>query len=109
MSNPFAFLDAIGTYEQRKVARYESGPLGIDTCLATDTGFYETAIAHPFYNEGKWVIVEEYTNKELAKAGHDRWVAIMSKPELPDELLDVSSSFFAELLGEAERHHKRSD
>ena len=88
-------LSGIGTYEQRKVANYKAGPLVIDTVFASDTGLYETAVAHPDYNEGKWVIVEEYATRPLATAGHKKWIQKMSKSRLPDELIDVSGAFLA--------------
>lgn len=33
----FDFLDMIGNYEQRAVARFEQGDLLVDTCAVTDS------------------------------------------------------------------------
>lgn len=78
---------ALGQIE--KVARLEQGDLVVDTCVAPDTGKFETGISHPDYDEGHFIIVEEYEDEEAAKEGHERWVAAMTASELPDELLDV--------------------
>ena len=75
------------------VDTYEEGDLFIDTCSVTDTEHpYETAVGHPKYNKGDLVIVEEYDNREQAEAGHNKWVDIMTRPELPANLKDVSTS-----------------
>jgi len=47
-------------YEERKIARHEVESLIVDTCWASDCNWYETAISHSSYNDGQWVIVEEY-------------------------------------------------
>ena len=65
------------SYEQRKVAMDEVEGATIDTVFTGDTGLYETAIKHPAYDSGDWVIVEEYEEKPAAQAGHVKWVEIM--------------------------------
>lgn len=94
-----SFLSMAGNYEQRKVANYEGeGGLEIDTAAVTDSRKpYETGILHPQYNSGAWVIVELYDTKEEARAGHDKWVKIMTADILPAALRDVSSCEVAEL------------
>ena len=100
----FGFMDAIGTYEERKVARWpDNDGWIVDTARATDLpdGYeYETAVQHPDYNDGDMVIVEEYATEDEAMAGHERWVAVMDG-ELPETLTDVSSSVFAQMLRSA--------
>ena len=73
--------------------RFESkdGKFIVDTCVAGDTGKPETGVAHPAYNGGGWIIVEEYKSEKLAKVGHDKWVKKMSAKKLPKSLKDVSS------------------
>lgn len=93
----FDFLMDCGNYEQRKVDHFEKGCLVIDTCYASDTEKYETAVCDPKYNDNDWVIVEEYETKEKAKEGHNRWVKKMTGKKLPPKLKDVSRSFFAVL------------
>lgn len=95
----FNFFDMVGNYEERKVDRYESGFLVIDTAAVTDSEMpFETAVQHPKYNYGKWVIVETYMTKELAQEGHNRWVGTMTAEQLPDTLTDVSTAGVAQLL-----------
>ena len=55
-------------YEERKVARFEKGKLVIDACLVSDSNDpYETAVMHPRYGDGKWIIVQVYGTKEDAQ------------------------------------------
>ena len=78
-------------YESRKVGRYEDkNGLMINTCAVTDSNTpYETAVSHPFYNNGDLIIVDTYSTKDDALRGHARWVSIMTAPELPKNLTDV--------------------
>lgn len=48
-----------------KIKDYE-----IDTCYCPDVQKWETGIK----TNGEWTIVEEYSNRENAKVGHDKWV-----------------------------------
>ena len=94
----FKFFDMMGNYEERKVDRYETEDLIVDTCAVNDSAEpYETAIEHPAYNNGKWVVVEMYDSKEEAQRGHDKWVKLMTAKELPTELKDVSTAEIANL------------
>jgi len=90
------FLDMIGNCESRKVAWYEKINLKVDTCAVNDSDKpFETAISHPQYNDGDWIIVELYDTKEEAIAGHNKWVKTMTADELPKILKDVSSATIA--------------
>lgn len=90
-------FNMIGTYEDRKVARYECDEFTVDTCEVTDSEEpYETGIEHHDYHDG-WVIVEMYDTKEEAKEGHERWAKKM-KENPPDELVDVGTCPIGELL-----------
>lgn len=96
----FGFLGMIGNYEDRKVDRYEDDSMGlvVSTAMVTDSDRpYETAVAHPSYNGGDFVIVEIYDTKEDAQEGHNEWVAKMTADTLPNGLIDVSTSELAEL------------
>lgn len=42
----------------------------VDTCYTNDAG-YETAVMR---DGGEWVIVERYSSREAAEAGHKVWV-----------------------------------
>jgi hypothetical protein len=84
-------FDMIGNYEERKVANTEVKGGVIDTCRVTDSSRpFETGIQHEGYNDGQWVIVEMYDDKESAAAGHEKWVQKFSKNP-PQELRDVST------------------
>jgi len=94
----FDFFNMSDNYEQRKVDNYKDGELVIDTCSVNDSDEpFETGICHPKYNDGKWVIVEMYSNKKEAKLGHKRWIKTMTN-SLPKELKDVSTSEIKKLL-----------
>ena len=109
----FGFADMIGNYEMRKVERFDEGDLSVSTCRVTDSiKPYETAVSHPQYNAGTWVIVALYDTEEEAREGHDKWVDLMTAEELPAELRDVSGAEIALLVdafaGEEDwRTHKR--
>lgn len=96
----FDFLAMADNYEERAVDRYEDEEIGliIDTAAVDDSDKpYETAVSHPAYNKGKWIIVELYDILDTAQAGHDKWVAKMTKSELPKKLIDVSTAEIADL------------
>lgn len=101
----FEFLNELvnNTHEERKVARYEKNGLFIDTCAVNDSSQpYETAVAHPNYNNDELIIVQRYDTKEQARKGHDKWVKKMTAKELPKAIKDVSTSDvveFAHALG----------
>ena len=52
----------------------------VDTCggINDSEHEYETAVAHPSYNNGEWIIVEGYDTEEDALNGHNKWVKIMT-------------------------------
>ncbi len=96
----FDFLDMADNYEERKVNCYRDKEVGlcVDTCMVTDSEKdYETAIGHPQYNDGKWVIVELYNTKEETQEGHNIWVKRMTGKKLPEQLKDVSTAEIAKL------------
>lgn len=97
----FGLLDFLmaDDYESRKVARFEQGDLMVSTAKVIDSTFlYETAVAHPNYNDGEIVIVDNYDTLSDAKKGHERWVKIMTTEPLPERLKDVSGAGIASLL-----------
>lgn len=101
MNDLFGFLGMIDNYAERVVGRHEDENderFYISTVAVCDSDDpFETAVAHPRYNEGKLVIVETYASRELAEAGHDEWVSKMTSSNLPKELIDVSTSGLADL------------
>lgn len=83
----------------QKVDRYEKSDFVIDTAPVWDGKQpYETAIQHPEYNNGKWIAVEAYNTKEEAQEGHDKWVDIMTAPDLPKSLTDCCNAEMASIL-----------
>lgn len=98
MSDLFGFMNMMDNHEERNVKNYTKDEMSIDTSAVSDSDkSYETGIQHPLYNEGEWVIVELYDNKEEAESGHDKWVKIMTADTLPDSLQDVSTCAIAEI------------
>ena len=94
------FSSMLYNYEARKVARYEGSDLIVSTCAVTDSDYdYETAISHPLFDHGHFIVVENCRTKEQAKASHEKWVQIMTHEPLPKELSDISKSGFALLRG----------
>lgn len=83
--------EADADYEARKIGRYEDGDLIVSTARVTDFAEmpYETLVAHPRYGGGiGGIIVEIYNTPAEAAVGHEKWVAIMTAPELPEALTD---------------------
>ena len=92
----------IDNYDDRKVDRYEQNGLIVDTCSVNDGDHpYETAVSHPKYNSGEWVIVEAYDTKEEAQAGHDKWIETMTAKKLPATLKDCGNALIAQLAESA--------
>jgi hypothetical protein len=88
----FDFLMA-APYEERRIGRLEQGNLVVSTAAVNDSLHpFETAVKHPAFNGGKWIIVETYDDRDSARAGHDKWTDIMTRPELPAQLHDVSTA-----------------
>lgn len=89
----FDFLQDLGNHEERKVDTYEVGDVFVDTCAVSDSEQpYETAIAHPRYNNGTMIIVQTYNTKEQAQKGHNKWVKKMTAKDLPKAIKDVSTA-----------------
>lgn len=92
-----SILEMQGNYEDRLVANYASddGKLYVDTCAVTDSQHpYETAIAHPSYNNGELIIVEMYDDYESAVTGHHKWLSMVIEDDLPHVIHDVSENNF---------------
>jgi hypothetical protein len=88
-----------------KIGRIQTSTFFVDTCKVFDSELpYETAIASIFYNNNELMIVEMYEYAEDAKIGHEKWVAIMSKPfdELPEIIQDGATNIFAQMAREVD-------
>ena len=95
----FEFLSMAYNYEDRKVDRYEQDDVLVSTARVTDSNRpFETAISHPKYNGGDFVIVEKYDTREDAQVGHDKWVNAITSDNLPSELRDASDNGLTSLL-----------
>jgi len=96
----FDFLGMTDNYEDRKVDRFEQGDLMVSTVEVNDgQQLFETAVLHPQYRDGEHVIVEAYDTKEEAQEGHNRWVAVMTADELPEQLTDCANSEVQQMTG----------
>lgn len=75
------------------VGKFHEGELKVSTVggVTDSDSEFETAVLHPSYSE-YFIVVEEYDTEEDALKGHKKWVDIMTSENLPEELIDVSSS-----------------
>lgn len=71
-------------YKERLVDNTKVGRYTVDTVYATDTGLYETAI---WKDKNKMIVVEEYSSKDKAKKGHNKWIDF-AKTE-PEEAFEI--------------------
>ena len=93
----FEFFDMLGSHDERLVANDTAGELEVDTCEVNDGKQpYETAVKHPAYREGAWVIVEAYDTKAKAAEGHTKWLNELMTA-LPSRLVDCCNSGIQEL------------
>ena len=94
----FDFLNMVDNYEDRKVANYQKDGVHIDTVFVSDAKKpIETAIRHPKYNNGDWIVVDYANTKKEALLKHNKWVKKMTAKELPKEIKDVSTAEIAQL------------
>lgn len=108
----FGFLQDMGNYETRKVARYEDkeADLAISTARTSD-GIkpYENAVCHPDYNNNSWIIAEGYDTRGEAQKGHEYWIKIMTAEKLPDSLTDCANAACADtFIGKQVFQRKKS-
>jgi len=95
----FSFLNDMGNYEERKIANYENNGVEVDTCFCSDTEkAIETAVRHPKYNDGKWIIVDYADTVPEALLKHNKWVKKMTSEKLPKEIKDVGTAVIAKLV-----------
>lgn len=104
----FSSLFGCMSAQPQKIARNEIpdlfGRQGLIISTIGDMGdtehSYETAVSHPEYNDGRWVIVQEYDTEEDARNGHEKWLKTMTADALPNELRDVSTAGVAQMAEE---------
>lgn len=97
----FDFLDMIGTYEDRKVDRFETDLFTIDTAYVTDREHpYETAIAHTKFNAGGWIILGWRDTKEEAQKYHDEMIQFFKDNPDIEQIVDVYDNVVYERKGE---------
>ncbi len=97
----FGFENLLVPYEDRMIGRFENDKTGlvVSTAAVFDTSMpFETAVSHPRYRDGKWVIVKQYHDLESAEQGHEKWVEVMNAPQLPTVLEDISDHVAAAML-----------
>lgn len=80
-------------YDDRKVGRFEEGRVLVSTAEVCDGDKpFETAVRHPEYNGGDYIIVEAYDTRTLAETGHAAWVERMTSDALPHSLTDCNNA-----------------
>ncbi len=58
----------------------------IDTCIAFDTNEWETGINRG----GDWIIVEQYSTRDKAKKGHNKWLKkLKTNPDIKLKCLNL--------------------
>lgn len=72
----FEFFNMLGTYEDRKVARYEDGDIVLSTAWVNDSD-------QPY---------------ETAEDGHAKWEEVVRNGQLPETLEDVGEADIAEFV-----------
>lgn len=84
------------------VGRHDTVDLFISTARVSDGSKpYETAIRSVLYDmDGSMCIVEAYNTKEDAKAGHEKWLEIMTNGPWPDELVDCQNARISQMREE---------
>jgi hypothetical protein len=103
-----SWLVMMSNYEQRVVDRYEDGDIIVDTASVNDGDKeYETAVAHPDYNDGWFMIVEAYDTIGGAQDGHNRWVAKMTTEPLPAVIVECQNAEIAKLIDIADLTFER--
>ena len=71
----------------------------IDTIRVSDgERSFETAISHFRYHDGKLVIVQAYDTWSEAVAGHESWIATMTRDPLPEYLRGAENDIFSQIL-----------
>lgn len=76
---------------EQKTTKLHDDTIVVDSSLPPDTNIWETGIKRRNI-EGKWVIVEQYEDKECAEKGHDKWVKLMTEyPDFPLKDIDMWS------------------
>ena len=66
-------------------------PFVIDTCSIADLKTYESAIKHEKYNDGQWIILGNYDNREEAARKHKIWTEYF-KTNRPSFIEDAHTS-----------------
>lgn len=77
-------------YEASRKAAFTDkiGEVVVDTVCPIDTGRWETGI-----KVGAWIIVEQYSGEEAAKAGHEKWVQKVRAGERDFKSIQDSGEF----------------
>jgi hypothetical protein len=99
----FDFMMDMSDHSKRQVTTFidDERGLRVDTCIVSDGEKpFETAVKHPRYDGGKWIIVEAYDTIGQAELGHKRWVTIMTGDPLPESLTDCANSNVSRVLKE---------
>lgn len=110
----FNFFGMAGNYEARKIDRFDADWGFVSTASVSDGSQpYETGISHEKYKDGGVIVVEAYSTREAAQAGHNRWVKKMTAKNLPAKLVDCCNAeigqFAAAIGGKEAFTYERAD
>lgn len=97
----FDFMQDYDNYEDRVIGLWDNddNSMMVSTAAVSDGREpFETAVAHPSYNNGKMIIVECYSTEEDAAAGHKKWLGLMRFDKLPLTLVDCGNSEISQLI-----------
>lgn len=87
-----AYKEMAGTYDQRNICHdVTSNKFEIDTSIVTDRTYkYESAVSHPEFNRGAWVILDSAPDEESAKVMHQSFIDYFEEEgDSLEELVDA--------------------
>ena len=90
LENLQAMKDSVtgNAYWRKDVFNSDIGTHVVDTVCSHDTEIWETGVEP---KGGKWIIVEQYENRDAAKVGHETWVRdLKQNPKLKLEDIFVN-------------------
>lgn len=92
MTSIMQMINMAETIEERRIGRYETDVLIIDTCSVTDGKKpFETAVCSALINPNEFTIVEAYDNADEAKIGHEKWIRLMTSENAPHQFNDCEN------------------
>ena len=72
------------SFEYRRIRLWSANGIAVSTIYAYDVARYETAIQHPNFDAGYWIIVEYADSLEKALDMHSRWQNIFIEDKIKE-------------------------